>query len=201
MLLIKNLESKISYFERLLQNISRDILANVFYESALPSRLLADSENYLSALKNTAEEIKNALIILKPERAPSIKRAFREFIQLINVFTETLRNAEETQSSSKGSLEYLKEAVKQGRILINLARDIAKNPSKSIIEVLRLKEISDAKDYILRINMPEAVYARLEYFKKNLESFKEHVSSLEQIAKDLLKHIERIEEEISKLQQ
>lgn len=200
MLLVKNLESKISYLENLLQSISGKILANVLYESAPPSKLLADSENYLNALRDTAEEIRDILLILKPERAPSIKRASREFTQPINVFIKTLKETMETQGSPKHSLEHLKMAVKQSQNFIELAKEIAKNPSKGMIEVLRLKEISDAKDYISRIHVPGAVYIRLEYLKKSLESFKAHVSSLEQSARDLLKHVDRVKEEISKFQ-
>ncbi|MEM1883508.1 MAG: hypothetical protein QXE14_02780, partial [Candidatus Bathyarchaeia archaeon] len=70
----------------------------------------------------------------------------------------------------------------------------------SISEVLRLKEMSETKDYISRIYVPEAVYLRLEYFRRSLESFKAHVSSLERSARELLKYISKIEEEISKLQ-
>jgi len=200
LLLIKDLESKISYLEDLLQSISGKILANVLYESAPPSKLLADSENYLNVLRDTVEEIKNILLILKPERAPSIKRTFKEFTQLISVFIKTLKETVETQGSPKHSLEHLKMAVKQSQSFIELAKEIAKNPSKGMIEVLRLKEMSEAKDYISRIYVPEAVYMRLEYLRKSLESFKAHVSSLEQSARDLLKHIDRVKEEISKFQ-
>ncbi|MEM1716304.1 MAG: hypothetical protein QXN24_01625 [Candidatus Bathyarchaeia archaeon] len=200
LLLVKDLESKISHLEELLQSISREILANVFYESAPPSKLLADSESYLNTLKNIAEEIKDILLILSPERTPSIKREFRGFMHPVNVFIKALKETEGTGVSSKDTLEHLKTAIRQGQGFLELAKDVAKNPSKSISEVLRLKEMSETKDYISRIYVPEAVYLRLEYFRRSLESFKAHVSSLERSARELLKYISKIEEEISKLQ-
>lgn len=200
MLLVKDLESKISHLENLLESISRNILANVFYEEASPSKLLSDSEDYINNVKRTTEEIKDLILILKPERAPSIKRTFREFIQPINSFVNALKEAEQTQSTPKISLEYLRKALAQSQEFINLAKEVAKDPSKSIAEILRLKEISDAKNYISRVYVPEAVHMRLEYFKRNMESFKTHVLNLEQSAKELLKHISRLEEEISKFQ-
>lgn len=200
MLLIRDLESKISRLEELLHDISEKFLANVLYEDVSPSKLLADSENYINALKNVAEEIKDAMLILKPERAPSIRRAFRNFTQSINNFVKVLKETEETRGSSRLSLEHLKVAVKQGQDLVGLAREIIKDPSKSITEILRLKEISETKDYILRVSVPESIHMRLEYLKRSLESFKVHVSGLDQSARDLLKHIDKVREEISKFQ-
>ncbi|MEM2454690.1 MAG: hypothetical protein QXN21_01950, partial [Candidatus Bathyarchaeia archaeon] len=89
MLMVKDLESKISYLESLLESVSRNILANVLYEEAPPSKLLADSENYVKSMKETSEEIKNIMLILKPERASSIKKAFSGFIQPIDSFVES----------------------------------------------------------------------------------------------------------------
>jgi len=199
--LIKNLESKISYLEDLLERISRNILANVLYEEAPPSKLLADSENYIENIKMTSEEIRDLMFILKPERAPSIRRVFKEFIQPINSFVDSLKESEQAQSSLKISFEYLRKALAQSQSFINLAKDVAREPSRSIAEVLRLKEISDAKNYISKVYVPEAIYMRLEYFKRNLESFKTHALNLEQSVRELLKYISKLEEEISKFQQ
>ncbi|MEM2717836.1 MAG: hypothetical protein QXJ13_01160, partial [Candidatus Bathyarchaeia archaeon] len=75
------------------------------------------------------------------------------------------------------------------------------SPSEIILEILRLKEIYEAKDYISKVSIPEAVYARLEYFKKSIESLKFSLSRLEQSIQELLRQIGRVEEEISKFQQ
>lgn len=200
MLLIRDLESKISHLVDSLQSISKNILANVSYESAPPSKLLADSEGYLSSLKGTADEVKNILLVIKPERAPSINKAFKELMQPINAFIRALKEAGETQVASKQLLEHLRSVVKSGQGFVELAREIANNPSKGIMEVLRLREISETKNYISRIHLPEVVQMRLEYLKRSLESFKMHVSRLEESARDLLKYIDWIEEEISRLQ-
>ncbi|MEM0010852.1 MAG: hypothetical protein QXW39_06770 [Candidatus Bathyarchaeia archaeon] len=201
MLIIKDLESKISHLEGLLESISKNILANVVYEEAPASKLLADSEGYISELRKIGEEVRNIMLVLKPERAPSIEKAFNGFVKLIDGYVESLKMSERTQTPQKTSLEYLRKIIVQCQSLIDLAKDVAKNPSKSISEVLRLKEISNAKDYISRIHIPEAVDMRLEYFRRSLENFKALVLSLEQSARELLKYMERLEEEISRFQQ
>jgi len=201
-LVIRDLESRVIYLEDLLQKISGEILANVLYEKAPPEELLAKSEGDVNAVKKVAEEMKDYMILLKPERTPSIRRAYREFMQPINSFLEVLRKqSEPRQNLSRQALDYLRKAVSEGQAFIKLSRDIVKSPSEIILEILRLKEIYEAKDYISKVSIPEAVYARLEYFKKSIESLKFSLSRLEQSIQELLRQIGRVEEEISKFQQ
>lgn len=198
----RDLESKTSYLEDLLQSISSNILSNALYEAAPPSKLLSDSEKYVNIAKKTAEEMKELMLLLKPEREPSIRRAVWEFTQPINNYIETLKNLpEQARNATKQSLEYLRMAVARGQELVSLAKDIAKSPSKGIVEVLRLKEVSESKEYLSKVSVPEAVYVRLEYLKSALEDLKAYISSLERTSKDLLRHIDKIKEEISRFQQ
>jgi len=201
MLVIRDLEFRISHLEDLIQGISSEILANVLYEKAPPSKLLADSEDKVGIIKKTAEDIRDAILLLKPERTPSIKRAFRDFIQPINSFIEILKNPEQTQNATRQALDLLRKAVAQSQDFISLSRDIAKNPSKIILEVMRLKEISEAKDYLSKVSVPEALYTRLEHLRERLGALRSRILSLEQTAGELLKYVDRLEEEISKFQQ
>jgi len=201
MLVIRDLEFRISHLEGLIQGISSEILANVLYEKAPPSKLLADSEDKVGIIKKTAEDIRDAILLLKPERTPSIKRAFRDFIQPINSFIEILKNPEQTQNATRQALDLLRKAVAQSQDFISLSRDIAKNPSKIILEVMRLKEISEAKDYLSKVSVPEALYTRLEHLRERLGALRSRILSLEQTAGELLKYMDRLEEEISKFQQ
>lgn len=200
--MVRDLESKISHLEDLLRSISSNILANVLYERAPPSKLLEDSGDYVNLLKKNAEEIRDIMLLLKPEREPSIRRALREFIQPINSYIETLNKpSEQAQNIAKQSLEHLRRAIAQSQEFINLARDIAKNPSGGIAEILRLKEVSEAKEYLSKVSVPETVHARLEHLKKSLENLRHCISGLERAAQDLLNCVCRLEEEISRFQQ
>lgn len=200
--MIKDLESKIIRLEDLLQKISGEILANVLYEKFSPGELLAKSEDDINAMRKLADEMKDYMLLLKPERASSIRRSYREFMQPINSFLEILKKqAEPHQNLSKQALDYLRRAVTVGQDFIELSRDIIRAPSKTILEILRLKEICEAKDYISRVSIPEAVYVRLEYFRKSMESLKTSLSRLDQSIQELRRQISRIEEEISKFQQ
>lgn len=199
--MIRDLESKIVYLEDLLQRVASEILANVLYEKTSPSNLWANSAEIINAIRKVSEEIKEGMLILKPDRAPSIKRAFRAFVQPINMFEETLKKPTESPySSSKRALEQLRKAVTGSQEFIEMAKEVAKNPSRYILEILKLKEVYEAKEYISKVSVPDAVFARLEFLNKNMEILKHRISNLEQAVQELLRQIDRVQEEISKFQ-
>lgn len=198
-MMIRDIEGKISYLEELMQRISNEIIANVSYERARPTDLWAKSETDINAVKGAAKEIRDAMLILRPERAPSIKRRFKALMQPIENFTETLRrSSEQDLSVSKQALEHLRAAIAEGQGFIDLAREILRNPSESILEILKLKEVYGAKEYLLRISVPEAVYVRLEHLTKSMETLKLRILGLEQAIQELLRQMDRVQEEIQK---
>lgn len=199
--MIKDLESKVSYLEDLLQRVASNILANVLYEKASPADLWADSAEVINAIRKVAEEIKEGMLILKPEKAPSIKRVFKAFTQPINMFEEILRKpAKPPHESSRQALEQLRKAVTGSQEFIKMAKDIAKNPSQHILEILRLKEVYEAKEYLSKVSVPDAIFARLEFLNKNMEILKSRISKFEQAIQELLKQIDKVQEEILKFQ-
>jgi len=202
LLIIKDLESKINYLEGLLEGVSSNILANISYERASPEDLWNKSETDINAIRRAAEEIRDIMLLLKPEKAPSIRRSFRDFIQPINIFIEMLRKpSERAQDVSKQALDHLRRAVAESQEFINVAKDVAKNPSESILEILKLKEIYETKEYISKVSVPETVFARLEHFKRGMETLKLCILNLEQAVQELLKQMDKLQEEISRFQQ
>jgi len=201
LLIIKDLESKINYLEDLLGKVSSEILANVFYERISLEELWSRSEADIVAIRKAAEEIRDMMLTLKPERASSIRRAFKEFMQPVNSFIELFKKLpEQYYGNSKQAIDHLRGAIAESQGFINLAKEIAKNPSDGIFEILKLKEVYEAKEYISRVSIPEAVYARLEHLKRNMEALKPRISSLEQAAQELVRQMDKLQEEISKFQ-
>jgi hypothetical protein len=200
--MIKELESKINYLKSLLEEISSKILVSIPYERALPEDLWSKSEMDINIVRRTAEEIRDMMLLLKPERGPSIRKAFRGFIQPINLFIEVLRKpSEQPQENLKQAIEHLRKAVVGGQEFIKVAEDILKNPSEGILEILKLKETYEAKEYISKISVPEAVFTRLEHFKKGMETLKLRILNLEQAVQELLKQMDKLQEEISRFRQ
>jgi hypothetical protein len=200
--MIKELESKINYLKSLLEEISSKILVSIPYERALPEDLWSKSEIDINIVRKTAEEIRDMMLLLKPERDPSIRKAFMGFIQPINLSIEVLRKpSEQPQENLKQAIEHLRKAVVGGQEFIKVAEDILKNPSEGILEILKLKETYEAKEYISKISVPEAVFTRLEHFKKGMETLKLRILNLEQAVQELLKQMDKLQEEISRFRQ
>ncbi len=201
MLMIKDLESKIVHLEDLIQKISSEILANVTYEKLPPAELWTKSEGLVSAVGNLAEEIRDRMLLLRPERAPSIRRKFRSFLQPLNNFKGTLQKPSDPYRASKEALEHLRMAVTESQEFIEMAKDILEKPSDGVLELLKLREVYEAKEYISRVSVPETVYVKLEHLKRSMETLRFRISILDQAIKDLLKQMDRFQEEASVFQQ
>lgn len=195
----KELEAKIFRLEDLLEKVSGEILANVAYERTPPAELWAKSESDINAIRDVVREIKDTMLLLKPERAPSIRRRFRAFMQPIEGFIETLKKSQgQDTNASRKALEYLRAAVTESQEFIAMARDIIRSPSEMIQEIMKLKEVYEAKEYISKVSIPGAVYARLEHLRRSMETLKLRISSLEQAIQELLKQMDKVQDEISK---
>lgn len=199
--MIKDLESKIVHLEDLIQKVSSEILANVAYEKLPPTELWARSEDLIGAIRNLTEEMRDKMLLLRPEKAPSIRRKFRAFLQPLNDFKEALQKPADPSGASKQALEHLRRVVTESQEFIEMARDIMEKPSEGILELLKLREIYEAKEYISRVSVPETVYVKLEHLKRSMETLRLRISSLEQTIKDLLKQMDKFQEEASVFQQ
>lgn len=200
MLLIKDLEMKIIHLEDLVQKISSEILANIASEKLSPVELWTLSEANVNAMIDLAEEISNTLLFLKPEKAPSIKKRLKAFIQPLNSFKEILHKTDSSIETSKQALEHLRTSIIESQEFINIAREIVKKPSEGIFEILKLKEVYESKEYISKVSVPEAVYMKIEHLKKSVEALKFRISNLEEAIKDLLRQMEKFQEATSVFQ-
>jgi len=189
----------ISQFEELLQKITANMASGIIFERLPPSELWSRSETDVTSLRGLAERLKETMLILKPERAPTIEKRFRALLQPLNDFREILfQKSDDPLANSRLALELLRRAVMEGSDFLDVAKEIRKNPSESILAVLKLKEIYGAKEYLSTITIPETVYARFTDLRRNLEDFKIHISDLEQALGELKKHLDSVQEEISK---
>jgi uncharacterized coiled-coil protein SlyX len=119
-------------------------------------------------------------------------------IQSLSNFIELLARKPEELPNSKLALEELGRAVTEGSNLLDLAKEIKKNPSETIATILKLKEIYDAKEYLSAIPVPEAVHVRFTSLKKDIEKLKLSISNLEHSVAELRGNLDHITEELSK---
>jgi len=198
-MIIEDYGLNISRFEELLQKITSNITSGIIFEKLTPSELWEKSEADVMSLQSLAEQLKELMLVLKPERAPTIERRTKALLQPLNDFREMLfRRSDDLLANSKLALEELRKAVMEGSNFLDLAKEIKGNPSESIAEVLKLKEVYDTKEYLSAIPVPEAAYVRFVGLRRNMENLKLSISSIERILGELRKNLDHVAEEISK---
>ena len=198
-MLIVDYGQSVSQFEELLQKITSNMTTGIVFERLPPPELWKRSETDVTSLQSLAERLRDIMLMLKPERVPTVIKRTEALLKPLNSFREILfRGSEDPLSDSRLALEELRKAVVEASDFLDLAKEVKKKPSESITEVLKLKEIYDAKEYLSAIPVPEATYVRFEGLRQNIEKLKLSVSKLEQSLGELRHDLEGVVEETAK---
>ena len=197
--MIEDYNLKISQFEELLQRITSDITSNVVLEKLAPSEIWERSQRNVTLLRDLAKQLRDFMLLLKPERAPTIKRRVEALLKPLSIFEDILlRKSEGSPDDSRLALDELRRAAVEGANFLELVKEIRDNPSESIATILRLKEVYDAKEYLSAISIPEATYVRFEGLKKEIKNLRLSIASIERALEDLKHSLEGVAAEISK---
>jgi len=196
---VRDFDLKISQFEDLLQKITAKTASGVVMERMGPSEIWSQSERDVTTLRSLAKQLRDYMLLLRPERAATIRKRFTALMKPLSAFEEILmRKPEGSPDDSRNALEELRKATIEGSSLLELAKEIRDNPSESISIILRLKEVYDAKEYLSAIPIPEATYVRFEGLKKEMKGLRLSIAGLERALKDLKDSMEAVSAEISK---
>jgi hypothetical protein len=196
---IQDFDLRISQFEDLLQRITTDTASSVVLEKMRPSEVWSRSQKDVTMLRDLARQLKDHMLLLRPERAPTIKRRFKALLKPLRTFEDILvRKPEGSPDDSRNALEELRKATIEGSNFLELAKQIRDSPSESMSLLLRLKEVYDAKEYLSAISVPEATYVRFEGLKKEIKGLRLSIVGLERALKDLKDSMDAVSAEISK---
>ncbi|MEM2914761.1 MAG: hypothetical protein QXH91_05105 [Candidatus Bathyarchaeia archaeon] len=196
--MIEEFALKLSQFEEMLQKITTNIAGGIISERLTPSEMWTESEEDITTLQTLAEEMKKIMLMLRPEKIPTIEKRSAALFQPLSRFKAVLLKKEEKNTNSKEALEELREVVIEGSSFLDLAKDIKNNPSDVMATILSLKEVYDSKEYLSAIPVPEVTYVRLISLKNNIEKLKMCMSELEHSLIEFRTSLNNIVEEISK---
>jgi len=186
-------------FEDLLQKIATDITSGVIFERLPPAEIWKRSESSATILSNLAERIRENMLLLKPEKSSSIEARFKAVADPLNAFKDVLfQKTGEPVGKSRQALEQLRRSVMEGSDLLKLAKEIEGSPSEAISEVLRLREVYGAKEYISAIPVPELVHKRFASLNRQISSLRSYMSSLEKALAEVKAQLNIVEEELKK---
>jgi len=201
-MIIEDFGRDINEFENLLQKIATDMASGVIFERLPPPEIWNRSESSVNSLQNLAKQIRETMLLLKPEETSVTEKRFKAVLNPMNVFKETLfQKTDDPVSNARLALEQLRKSVTEGSDFLRLARSIESRPSEVITEILKLREVYGAKGYLSDILVPEAVHARFMVLKEQLESLRLHMSDLEKAFEEIRPHMDIVEEEIRKFLQ
>ena len=192
----KSFGQQIGEFENALEQVTSAIPRDAVFERIPPKELWSKAEAPVTHLKKLAESFKTSLLILKPERAPTIEQLFEALIQPLNAFEEALfQKSTDPLANTKAALEQLRKAMVGGYDFLILAKEIRKAPSPAIKEILKLKEVYGAKEYISSVPVPETLQIRLTNLIRRVEAMSTSLTNLEKALNSVKRNLHDLQEE------
>jgi hypothetical protein len=147
----------IDKFEQVSHKITTETTRSVIFEHLPPMDLWNKTESYVTQLRELAENCKEVMLILKPEKAHVIEHNFKAVTHPLNTFKETLfQKTTDPLANSRLAFEQLSKAIAEGSSFLLLAKEVQKNPSPAIKEILMLKGIAGKIEPASIIESPEA---------------------------------------------
>ncbi len=196
---MEDFKRKIEEFDDLLQEIASHITSGVLFEGTRPSEVRSKSEDLVNSLQRSIESIMEDMLTLKPERTATIKRTYRKLQTSLNSFKKTLlEDIDEEREDISSAIKHLREFVEEAKEFLKIAREVEADPSRGIMEILKMREICEAKEYISAVPIPELIHARLTLLKKRSENLKLQISSLQESLENIKVQLENFNSELKK---
>lgn len=183
-------------FEEALQHLASDVAGGVLFERLAPMDLWKRAEADVTRLGSLAENGKELMLILKPERVIAIEQRFGAFSSGLKNFREILfQNSAEPLANSRLAFEQLRNAVVDGSEFLLLVKEIRDNPSPAIGEVLRLREVLESGGRVVAIEAPECVQPMLERLIRDIEVLRGALAVLERAVSDVKERVRVLQDD------
>ncbi|MGQ9566069.1 MAG: hypothetical protein ACUVT5_05940 [Candidatus Bathyarchaeales archaeon] len=192
----KEFSEMLKEFEENLQRLATDIATGVLFERLPPMDLWKRAEAPVTRLKNLAEKCKEHMLILKPEQATAIEERFNAFSQGLTNFRDILfQNSADPLANSRLAFDQLRHTVVEGSEFLMQTREVKENPSSLISEILRLREVLEAKGTVVTIEAPETVQPMLERIMRDVELLRTSLAALERAVQDMKERVRTLQDD------
>ncbi|MGC9345525.1 MAG: hypothetical protein ACP5ER_01860 [Candidatus Bathyarchaeales archaeon] len=189
-----------SEFEDVLQKVASDIASGVLFEKLPPPELLNKTEQYVNRLKDLAASSEELMLILKPEKAYTIRSMCKNFIQTLTTFKDILlQNTSDPLANSRLAFEQLRKALTDGSDILFLMRKVRDNPSPLMDAILTFKRASKAKGPIISIKASEEVQPLIKYILSRIDEFRSLLIGLEKKIGEMKQIMRELQEESLKI--
>ncbi len=193
-------DEKISEFEEILQALAGNIASGVISEKLAPSDLLKETENHVNSLISLTARSDELMLILKPEKAHTIKSRCTNLTQTLTTFKEILvQNTPDPLANSGLAFEQLKKALADGSSILFLMREIRKNPSPVINAILAYRTATNTRASVLTIQAPEEIQPLIKLIFGHLDEMRTSLGGLERKVAEMKRIVRELQEESTKM--
>jgi len=187
---------RVDELEAVLQKVATDIASGVLLERVQPMDLWNRSEASVTLLKMLAENCRETMTLLKPEKALTVERRFRALTQPLNAFKDILfQKTNDPLANSRLAFEQLRTTLMEGSDFLVLAKEIRANPSPAIQEILQLREEKEGGKEPTSVSTPEAQLAHAHLLKE-VEAVRLSVDGVEKALSEVKERLGNIEESL-----
>jgi len=191
---------KISGFEEVLQKVASDITGGIISEKLPPSDLLKKTEQHVNRLMSLATSTEELMLILKPERASTIKSVCKSLTQTLATFKGILlQNTPDPLANSRLAFEQLRKALADGSDFLILMRDVKDNPSPFMHTILTFKKAFETKGSVVSIQASEDVQPLIKYILSRIDELRSTLIGLEKKVDEMKQTIRELQEESLKI--
>jgi len=193
-------DGKIRDFEEVLQKVASDIASGALFEKFPPSELLKKTEDYVNRLSDLAISSQELMLVLKPEKAYTIKSMCKNLTQTLATFKEILlQNTSEPLANSRLAFEQLRKALTDGSDFLFLMREVRDNPSQLIDAILTYKKTSETKGSVISIHAKEDIQPLIKYVLSRIDDFRASLIGLEKKVDEMKQIMRELQEESLKI--
>jgi hypothetical protein len=199
-LIKEEFNEKLSEFEEIMQKVASDMASGVLSEKLPPSELLKKTEQYVSRLSDLATNSEELMLVLKPEKAYTIKSLCKNLTQTLATFKSILlQNTSDPLANSRLAFEQLRKALTDGSDFLFLMREIKDNPSPLIAAILTFKKASETKASVISIQASEDFQPLIKYVLSRIDDLRAALMGLEKKIGEMKQIMREFQEESLKI--
>jgi hypothetical protein len=199
-LIKEEFDENIEEFEGILQKVASDIAGGALFEKLPPPELLKKTEHYTNRLRELATSSEELMLVLKPEKAYTIKSMCKDLTQTLTTFKDILvQNTPDPSANSRLAFEQLRKALTDGSDLLFLMREVRNSPSPFIDAVLTFKKASETKSSVISIQAREDVQPLIKYVLTRIDLFRAALIVLEKKVDEMKQAMRELQEESLKM--
>jgi hypothetical protein len=195
-LIREDFSRQISEFEEVLEKLAKEITEVVLLERLPPMDLWAKCEACVTRLKDLAQNSRDSMLTLKPEKAFTIEQHCKAFVQALTNFKDILfQKSADPLANSRLAFEQLREALNKGSDFLVLMKEIRQKPSSVIDAVLKLREAVESKAKVVTIQTTKDVQPMLERLANCIAALRDSIVVLDRALSEVKERLHVLEEE------